>query len=356
MAGSISQSGQIAKIAVLGSGSWGATLSRILALGGRDVSMWCRNADKAAVLKTTRRVETPLVIELPSTVVVTSDLADCIQDREVILFCCTSQSMRIVASQVAAALRRESPVAVASAAGTSAAGGARPALVSAVKGLELGTLMRMSQILQEVLPDLPVCCLSGPNLAKEILDGRPTASVVACTDSEVAKSVQASLNLSVLRLYSNKDIVGVELGGALKNVIAIAAGAVDGLNLGTNARAALITRGLAEMSRLAIALGAQPGTLSGLAGMGDLVATCSSPLSRNYRLGYQIARGEAPAQAEAGLGAVAEGVSTAYAVVSLARQLNVEMPIAAQVEQTLKGECRPDTAIMNLMSRPLSSE
>ncbi|MBY0551416.1 MAG: NAD(P)-dependent glycerol-3-phosphate dehydrogenase [Candidatus Obscuribacterales bacterium] len=352
MAGSISQSGQIAKIAVLGSGSWGATLSRILALGGRDVSMWCRNADKAGALKATRRVETPLLIELPSTVVVTSDLAECIQDRDVILLCCTSQSMRTVASQVAAALRKENS----SSRGAATVGGARPALVSAVKGLELGTLMRMSQILHEVLPELPVCCLSGPNLAKEILDGRPTASVVACTDSEVAKSVQASLNLSVLRLYSNKDIVGVELGGALKNVIAIAAGAVDGLNLGTNARAALITRGLAEMSRLAIALGAQPGTLSGLAGMGDLVATCSSPLSRNYRLGYQIARGEAPAEAEAGLGAVAEGVSTAYAVVLLARQLNVEMPIATQVEQTLKGECRPDTAIMNLMSRPLSSE
>lgn len=355
MAGSISQSGQIAKIAVLGSGSWGATLSRILALGGRDVSMWCRNADKAAALNNTRRVETPLVIDLPSTVVVTSDLAECIEGREVILFCCTSQSMRVVASHVAAALRREAPLVTASA-GSRSAAPVRPALVSAVKGLELGTLMRMSEILREILPELPVCCLSGPNLAKEILDGRPTASVVACTDDEVARSVQASLNLSVLRLYSNKDIVGVELGGALKNVIAIAAGAVDGLNLGTNARAALITRGLAEMSRLAIALGARPGTLSGLAGMGDLVATCSSPLSRNYRLGYQIARGEAPAAAEAGLGAVAEGVSTAYAVVSLARRLNVEMPIAAQVEQTLKGECRPDTAIMNLMSRPLSSE
>lgn len=347
MAGTTSQSGPVAKIAVLGAGSWGATLSRILALGGRDVSMWCRNPEKSAALNQSRRVETPVVIDLPSSVAVTSDLSESIQDRQVIIFACTSQSMRIVASQVAACSRKGA-----------VSGGApgAPVLVSAVKGLELGTLLRMSQILQEVLPDHPICSLSGPNLAAEILDGKPTASVVACVDGEVARVVQSSLNLSVLRLYSNKDIVGVELGGALKNVIAIAAGAVDGLNLGTNARAALITRGLAEMSRLAVALGAQPATLSGLAGMGDLVATCSSPLSRNYRLGYQIARGEAPAAAEAGLGAVAEGVSTAYAVVSLARQLGVDMPIATQVEQTLKGECRPDTAIMNLMSRPLSSE
>ncbi len=352
MAGSLSQSGQTAKIAVLGSGSWGATLSRILSLAGRDVSMWCRQPDKAEELQSSRQIKTPLSIELPPKINITSNLEECISDRRVIIFCCTSQSLRSVAVQVAEGLQRQAP----STGGTLAERSLQPVLVSAVKGLEVGSNKRMSEVLHEVLPELPGCSLSGPNLAAEILQSRPTASVVGCSNEEVAKFVQASLSLPVLRLYSNTDIVGVELGGSLKNVIAIAAGALDGLQLGCNARAALITRGLAEMSRLAVALGAQRTTMAGLAGLGDLVATCSSPLSRNYRLGYEIARGQNPADAEAGLGAVAEGVATAYAVVSLSRQLGVEMPIAVQVEQTLKGACRPDTAIMNLMSRPLASE
>lgn len=353
MAGSVLQSGKSAKIAVLGAGTWGATLSRILALGGRDVSMWCRAGDKARQMLATRKIEAPLAIDLPENIRITSDIVECVHGRQVIIFCCTSQSMRSVAVQVADGLRHH----LNQMSGNDVAGTDRlPVLVSAVKGLEIGSNKRMSEVLHEVLPELPGCSLSGPNLAAEILQSLPTASVVGCADENVAKFVQSSLNLPVLRLYSNTDIVGVELGGSLKNVIAIAAGAVDGLKLGYNARAALITRGLAEMSRLAVALGAERTTLAGLAGLGDLVATCSSSLSRNYRLGFQIARGENPASAEAGLGAVAEGVSTARAVVSLSKQLGVEMPIATQVEQTLKGECRPDTAIMNLMSRPLASE
>lgn len=353
MAGSLSQYEKVAKIAVLGSGTWGATLSRILALGGRDVAMWCRQPEKANALQGTRIIESPLQIELPHSISISSNLQQCITGRQVIIFCCTSQSMRGVAIQVARGLQDDSPPSAPSiVTGTKHL----PVLVSAVKGLELGSNKRMSEVLQDVMPELPGCSLSGPNLAAEILQSRPTASVVGCADEHVAKFVQSSLSLPVLRLYSNTDIAGVELGGSLKNVIAIAAGVVDGLQLGYNARAALITRGLAEMSRLAVALGAQRTTMAGLAGLGDLIATCSSPLSRNYRLGYQIAKGQAPSAAEAGLGAVAEGVATTGAVVCLSRQLGVEMPIAIQVEQTLKGECRPDTAIMNLMSRPLASE
>lgn len=347
MAGS---SGQASKIAVLGAGSWGATLARVLACAGKDVSLWTRDHAKATSILETRLIEKPLTISVPESIMVSADLEKCLSGRQIIIFACTSQSMRSVAQLVKS--RIKSPVAC----GKGGELSENPVLVSAAKGLELESFLRMSQILEETLPSLPVCSLSGPNLALEILKGLPTASVVACKDDHVAKYIQAELTIPTLRMYSNTDITGVELGGSFKNVIAIAAGGVEGLALGTNAKSALLTRGLAEMTRIAVTLGARASTMAGLAGLGDLMATCSSDLSRNFRLGKMIARGSSPEAAIASLGAVAEGVNTANAVCQLAQKMSVELPIAMQVEAALKGDISPQRAIMNLMNRPLVSE
>jgi glycerol-3-phosphate dehydrogenase (NAD(P)+) len=312
-------------------------------MAGRNVSLWTHSPDKLERLRETRRLGQPLPISIPESVEVCGSLGECVNDADVLLFTCNAQSMRSVASQVQAVLSKE-------------ARERRPATVSAAKGIELHTFKRMTEVLSEALPELPACALSGPNLAAEVLNGLPCAAVVACTDMAVARKVQEALSVPTMRLYSNTDVVGVELGGSLKNVIAIAAGVVDGLDLGTNAKAALMTRGLAEMTRLAVAMGAQPATLSGLAGMGDLVATCYSSLSRNYRMGYRMARGDSADTAERELGATAEGITTAEAVCELSQKLGIELPIARQVESTLKGESTPKLAIMTLMSRPLASE
>jgi glycerol-3-phosphate dehydrogenase (NAD(P)+) len=341
------------RIAVLGAGSWGATLARVLCLSGKQVTLWTRDEAKAARIIAARHIEKPLSIELPGSIEVSSDLEKCLRGAQIIIFACTSQTMRQVAQLVKSHIKCASAVAAGRAGETLLE---PPVLVSAAKGLELASFQRMSQILGEILPALPVCTLSGPNLAFEVLQGLPTASVIACKDNTVARYVQSQLTISTLRMYSNNDIVGVELGGSFKNVIAIAAGGVDGLSLGANAKAALMTRGLAEMTRIAVALGARASTMAGLAGLGDLMATCSSELSRNYRLGKMIARGTPPEAALASLGAVAEGVNTANAVCQLSAKMSIELPIAMQVEAALKGDISPQKAIMNLMTRPLVSE
>ncbi len=340
MQASLSTSG---KTAILGAGSWGATLTWLLGSHGRNVSLWTQDSEKLTRLRETRRLGKPLPVTIPDSVEICDDIADCVNDADVIVFCCTAQSMRSVAQRVAGALNDQTLF-------------RKPALVSAAKGIELHTFSRMTEVLANIIPLLPVCALSGPNLAVEVLNGLPCASVIACNDSAVAKAVQEQLSVPTFRLYSNNDVVGVELGGALKNIIAIAAGVVDGLDLGTNAKAGLMTRGLAEMTRVAVAMGAQPTTLSGLAGMGDLVATCYSSLSRNYRMGYRMARGDSAAAAEKELGATAEGITTAEAVCELSKKLGIELPIAQQVDSTLKGLTTPKQAITTLMTRPLASE
>jgi glycerol-3-phosphate dehydrogenase (NAD(P)+) len=331
---------ELPKISVLGAGSWGATLAWLLGSAGRNVSLWTHNREKLEQLRETRRLGKPLPITIPENVGICPDLEECVNGADVILFCCTAQSMRSVATNVQDAL----------------ANAKGKALVTAAKGLELGTDLRMTEILSELIPGSTACALSGPNLAAEILNGLPCASVVACEVEAVARRVQEALSVPNMRLYYNTDVAGVEMGGALKNVIAIASGVVDGLDLGTNAKAGLMTRGLAEMTRLAVAKGAQAITLSGLAGMGDLVATCYSSLSRNYRLGYRMARGDSAETALRELGATAEGVTTAQAVCELSKKLAIELPIAQQVDMTLKGLSAPKQAIMSLMTRPLASE
>ncbi len=331
-------------VTILGAGSWGLTLAHLWCHGGRPVKVYCRNQAGALKLSTTRLMEKPRAHHIPSDVVITSSLAEALADTDLIVFACNSQSMRELATAVAAILlapERER---------------ALPVLVSATKGLELGTQLRMSEVLTAVVPGCGVASLSGPNLADEVLGGLPTASVVASTDIALARSLQSQLSAPKFRVYASDDPVGIELGGTLKNVIAIAAGACDGLSLGVNAKASLLTRGLAEITRLAVRLGAKPQTMAGLAGMGDLFATCSGPLSRNYRVGFELARGKALALILEELGSVAEGVPTAEAVCELSKRLGLELPIAEQVESTLKGNSTPAGAIMALLSRPLASE
>jgi glycerol-3-phosphate dehydrogenase (NAD(P)+) len=338
------------KIAVLGAGAWGLTLANLWAQPGKNqkhVAVYCRDPIKAARLAETRVMDKPRGYGLSADIDITDNLGDVLAGAVIIVFACTSQSMRELGQEVGVQLgvleqETHQPI--------------PPVLVSAVKGLELGSLMRMTEVLQEVLAGHSVAALSGPNLSEEILKGMPAASVIACADLEVARALQERLSVSKFRLYANDDVVGCELGGTFKNIIAIAAGSCDGLGLGVNAKAALLTRGLAEMTRLAVRLGAEADTLAGLSGMGDLFATCASPLSRNYRVGFELVRGKSLDQILGELGAVAEGVTTAAAVCELSQRLGLELPIAEQVESTLKGISTPANVIMALLSRPLASE
>jgi glycerol-3-phosphate dehydrogenase (NAD(P)+) len=330
-------------IAVLGAGIWGTTLAWLLACAGKSVCLWSRNPARIDALKRERKITHPLPLQFPQEIEFTSDLGQSLRSAGVALLCCTSQSTRLVVNDIKAQLGGQSQTKL-------------PILVSAVKGLELESLKRMSEVIAEVIPNASVCALSGPNLAIEIMKGLPTAAVVASHDLTTAGHVQKILSVSKFRIYSNTDIVGVELGGTLKNVIAIAAGGSDGLNLGVNAKAALITRGLAEMTRLAIYMGAKPTTMAGLAGMGDLIATCMGPLSRNYRLGQELARGKKIEQIKQEVEGVIEGIPTTEAVCELSKRLGVELPIADLVQNFISGAITPEKAIMTLMARPLASE
>jgi len=332
------------KIAILGTGSWGATLAALFGRAGHSVTVWTQDSNKAAGINTTHKMERPIRIEFPENVRATHILKAALADATIVVFCCPSQAVRSLALEVKPHLRAR------------AGDGFTPVVVSAVKGLELSTLKRMSEVLKDILPEHHVASLSGPNLAGEIAAGLPAATVIACQSIEVARWLQERLTVPTLRLYSNDDVTGVELGGTLKNIIAIAAGVSDGLNLGANAKSALLTRGLAEITRLAVKLGAKPLTMAGLAGMGDLLATTSGPSSRNYRLGVELAKGRKTDEILAEMEVAVEGVPTAEAVCELSKRLDIELPIAEQVEATLKGKSSPERAIMTLMSRPLASE
>jgi glycerol-3-phosphate dehydrogenase (NAD(P)+) len=334
--------GQHEKISILGAGSWGATLAGLFAGAGHAVYIWTRSQDKAAQINNNHYIEKPIAVKFPPAVQATDQLEEATRQARIIVFCCPSQSVRSLAEHVKSVTTGKSDQ--------------PPVLLSAVKGLELSTHKRMSEVLSEVLAGSPVAALSGPNLAGEILSGLPAAAVVGCQTAEIGVWLQSVLTAPTLRLYSNVDLIGVELGGTLKNIIAIAAGVSDGLKLGANAKAALLTRGLAEITRLAVRLGAKPLTMSGLAGMGDLLATAAGPASRNYILGMELAKGRSTDEIIKELGVAVEGVPTTEAVCELSKRLGLELPIAQQVEDTLKGRSSPAQAIMTLMSRPLSAE
>jgi glycerol-3-phosphate dehydrogenase (NAD(P)+) len=307
-----------------------------------DVTIWAREAEIAEAINRDHRNPRYLSdARLPGNVRATSDLAEALAERELVICAVPSHGVRDVMRAAAPHLPEQA------------------ILVSTVKGIESGTWMRMDQVFEDVLDPIHhprLVFLSGPSFAREVAEGRPTAVTLACREEAYAISVQASLSSPWFRCYSATDIVGVELAGALKNVVAIAIGIGDGLGTGQNARAGLMTRGLREITRLGVAMGADPLTFQGLAGMGDLVLTCTGDLSRNRSVGIELGRGRPLAAIVAGMSEVAEGVRTAGAAVELARRHGVEMPIAEAVQAVLAGQLAPRQAAERLMRRQLRSE
>jgi glycerol-3-phosphate dehydrogenase (NAD(P)+) len=331
----------MSRIAVMGSGAWGTAVAISLARrGGHDLTLWSHRQEVAATIR--ERGENVAFLPgfpLDESIAVTCDAAEALTSAEIIVSVMPSQFVRASYEQFAPHLRPGQ------------------LLVSATKGIEDETCLRVTQVIGEVLGmrgmRLPCGVLSGPSFAQEVAAGAPTAIAIASSDAELASRVQREFSSGSLRLYTNDDVVGVELGGSLKNVIAIAAGIVAGLNLGFNSTAALITRGIAEITRLAVACGGRRETVAGLAGLGDLVLTCTGSLSRNRTVGIELGRGHSLPQILAGLGGhVAEGVRTTGAALGLARRQGVEMPIAEQVEAILIGGKAPLRAIEELMVRP----
>lgn len=328
------------KLAVLGAGSWGLTLTKLLTDNFEEISVWSREEDLPEELVKTKSIKFPVEVSLDNKIEISSNLEKTIKDAQIILLVVSTSGVRPVCKLLKnAGIKADQTV------------------VNTSKGLELPTLYRMSEVITQELPGIPFAVLSGPTLAKEVLKGLPTAAVVASPDKKTADFVQENLNVTgKFRLYTNEDVVGVELGGSLKNVIAIASGFVDAMGLGDNARGALLTRGLAEIVRISVALGANPITLYGLSGVGDLIATCSSPLSRNFSVGYRLGQGKKIDDILKELGVVAEGVKTTEAVCQLASKLNLSAPVANIVKDALYTDISPEEVVYGLMSRPLTSE
>jgi glycerol-3-phosphate dehydrogenase (NAD(P)+) len=323
------------RAAVIGAGGWGTTLAKLLSEHGHRVRLWSYEASVAEQIRERRVNEFYLPgIELPAAVEVFTEHADALEGAEVVIAVVPSHAFREVMKAAAYYVPQGAIV------------------LSATKGIEVDTLSRPSQILAELLPDYPSpAVLSGPTFAREVAEGDPTAIAVASRDPDVAHHAQHFVNSERFRVYTNEDVLGVELAGALKNVIALAAGIADGLGYRSNSRAALITRGLAEMTRLGLAMGARAATFAGLAGLGDLVLTCSSDLSRNRTVGLRLGRGETLEEILASMRMVAEGVRTTKAARQLARTHKVEMPIVEEVHHILFEGKSPKRATADLMLR-----
>jgi len=329
-------------IAVLGAGSWGATLATLLAQRPHDVTLWEFDPAAAKALAETRRLPVLPDLLVPPTVRVTSDLAEALKGRAIIISATPSHFVRSTMRSV----RERGPLS------------AQTIVVSVTKGLEEETQKRMSQVIVEELrlPVGRVAVLSGPSHAEEVCRGLPTATVVAGTDRATVTRLQTLFNGEFFRVYAHSDLIGVELGGTLKNVIAIACGISDGLGFGDNTRAALVTRGLNEMTRIGVALGADVQTFFGLAGMGDLVVTCLSQHSRNHRLGEKIGSGKTPAQALSEMTMVAEGYKTAPSSYQLAQQLGLDCPLTREVYAILYEGKNPRTSLHDLLRRETHQE
>jgi len=329
------------RVAVVGGGAWGTALADLLARKGEQVTLWAREAEVVESVNREHRNEMFLPgASLAPALRADGDIAAAIRGVETVVSVAPSHAVRPVMAEAAKTLDRS-----------------RPLVVSASKGLDPERLERPSCVLAEVLsPGTPVAVLSGPSFAWEVFSQQPTAVVAAATDHAVAQRTQRVFSTSYFRVYSHTDVVGVELAGALKNVIALAAGILEGLGLGFNARAALITRGLAEITRLGVTLGAQPMTFAGLAGMGDLILTATGTLSRNRTLGVALGQGQTLQQALAGKAAVVEGVNTTRTAVALGERHGVEMPIAREVANVLFQNKPPRQAVSDLMERELKAE
>jgi glycerol-3-phosphate dehydrogenase (NAD(P)+) len=328
------------RLAVLGAGSWGTALAVHLARIGHDVALWARDGALVHEMERTRLNGRYLAdAQLPDLVRPTTDIGAAVQGASLVVLAVPSHGFRTVVQQAAPWL------------------GPDVILISTAKGLEAGSLARMSQVLgEETGHSLPIVVLSGPSFAVEVARGLPTAILAASADSNAATVVQERFRGPAFRLYASDDVTGVEIGGALKNVIAIAAGVVDGTGLGHNAMAALITRGLAEISRLACAAGGRRDTLAGLSGLGDLVLTCTGDLSRNRHVGIELGRGRPLQDVLASMHMVAEGVRTTGAALALGARHGIELPITAQMAAVLDGRRTPREALETLMVRPQRQE
>jgi glycerol-3-phosphate dehydrogenase (NAD(P)+) len=330
-------------IAIIGAGSWGTALSIAFGGAGKPVRLWARRPELAAAMAATRRNPEYLSsFELPATVMPTGDVAEALSGAELAILAAPSEGVRAICERLAPHL---------------AAG---QVVISAAKGLEHNSGRRLSQVIAECLGEARaggIAVLSGPNLAPEVAAGSATVTVVASADRMLAASVQAALSTPRFRVYTNPDVLGVELGGVLKNIIAIGAGVSDGLGFGENTKAALMTRGLAEMTRLGVALGARADTFRGLSGIGDLIATCAGRKSRNHYVGYELARGRPLQDIVAEMAPqIAEGVGTTRAALRLADEAGVEMPIAAAVHQVLFEGTPTLEAVKSLMTRAWKDE
>ena len=330
------------RVAILGAGSWGTALAVSVAHTGHSVTLWARNPDFAHLLDRERRNRRYLPnTTFPNSIRITSSLSTAVDDASIWVFATPTQAMRSVAEQVAACSARALVA------------------VSVSKGIENGTLKTTTQILSEVLTDLPndaVGVLYGPSHAEEVAVGVPTAVVAAAREESVARAIQRVFFSPTLRVYVNLDLIGVEIAGSVKNVMAIAAGISDGVGYGDNTKAAIVTRGIAEMTRLGVAMGAQEATFAGLAGIGDLVVTCMSKHSRNRFLGEEIGRGRTLSDIESHMNMVAEGVRTTESVMALADNYGVEMPITEAVHKILFESMQPEEAVYELMTRSAKHE
>ncbi|GIF18633.1 glycerol-3-phosphate dehydrogenase (NAD(P)+) [Actinoplanes tereljensis] len=331
----------MSRATVLGSGAWGTAFAKMLAEAGSDVTIWARREAVAAEIRDRHVNEGALPsVNLPKEITATSDLAAALDGSSLIAIAVPSQTLRGNLAEWA---------------GHFAPGST---LISLMKGIELGTTKRMSQVIVETarVDADRVVVVSGPNLAPEIAAEQPAATVVAGTDPDRCRAVQQAIALPYIRPYTSEDVIGCEMGGAVKNVIALAYGMTIAMGMGDNTRASLITRGLAETARLGVALGADPLTFAGLAGLGDLVATCSSPLSRNRTFGEQLGRGKTLEEAQVAARQTAEGVKSCLAIRDLARTVGVEMPITEQVERVCHEGADPRVAVKMLMGREIKPE
>lgn len=327
------------KLAIIGAGSWGTALAIALAPQFESVSLWGRNPSRIAEISNLRENRRYLPgFRLPEHVEVTAALSSALKEADAALLVVPSEFLRAILADARVHFPRNTRV------------------ISATKGIEDCTLLRMSQVILDVLPDPPVAVLSGPTFAKEVAAGEPAAVVVASETAGLPEEIQRNFSTPNLRFYASQDVVGVELGAALKNVIALGGGICKGLGLGSNSVAALVTRGLAEITRLAVAMGGNTQTLSGLAGLGDLVLTATGDLSRNRFVGVQLGQGRELSHILTDMTMVAEGVGTCSAAYQLGQKLGIEMPIVNQMYEVLYRSKHPRQAIRELMERPLTSE
>jgi glycerol-3-phosphate dehydrogenase (NAD(P)+) len=325
---------KIINTAIIGAGGWGTALAALWGKDGRHIVLWGHNRHRIECMQKTRENRDYLPgVELPRSIQITSQIADCAH-ADLIVFAAPSTALRDLSAQLAEAIGLTEAV-----------------LLSCIKGIEYGTGMRMTEILRETFPPNKIAALSGPNLAHEVAHGLPTATVIACEDDECAANLQSTLGSSRFRIYTSRDVVSIELGGALKNVFAIAAGISDGLGLGDNAKSALVIRSLAELVRFGAAMGGTPHAFYGLSGAGDLVLTCCSESSRNHTVGKRLGLGEKLAEITTSMKMIAEGIPTARSAWECARRLNITTPITDQVYSILYKEKKPAVALEELLSR-----